>query len=88
MSRDRFRWVIVGLLFAITIIDYVDRSVIAFAVPLIEAEWGLSAATIGFVLGALGLDYTATTRLGGRPLRRQVHAGRCGLLLGPLDQQH
>ncbi len=65
MLRDRFRWAIVFLLFAITIIDYIDRSAIAFAVPDIERELGLSATTMGLVLGAFGLGYAATTLLGG-----------------------
>jgi len=70
MLRHRFRWVIVALLFAITVIDYVDRSAIAFAVPDIERELGLSATTMGMVLGAFGLGYAATTLLGGLAVDR------------------
>lgn len=70
MFRDRFRWVIVGLLFAITVIDYIDRSAIAFAVPDIERELGLSATTMGLILGAFGLGYAGTTLLGGLAVDR------------------
>jgi hypothetical protein len=34
MSKTNFRWVIIGLAFLITIINYVDRSAIAFAMPI------------------------------------------------------
>ncbi len=70
MLRDRFRWAIVFLLFAITVVDYIDRSAIAFAVPEIEQELGLSASAIGLILGAFGLGYAATTFLGGLAVDR------------------
>ncbi len=70
MLRNNFRWVIVALLFTITVIDYVDRSAIAFAVPDIERDLGLSATTIGLVLGAFGLGYAITTLLGGLAVDR------------------
>ncbi len=70
MLHNRFRWAVVALLFAITVIDYVDRSAIAFAVPDIERELGLSATAMGLILGAFGLGYAATTLLGGLAVDR------------------
>jgi ACS family hexuronate transporter-like MFS transporter len=65
MIPSRFRWFIVFLLFAITVVNYIDRSAIAYAIPLIERELGFSAAQSGAILGAFGLGYAVTTLLGG-----------------------
>ncbi|WMS43923.1 MFS transporter [Acuticoccus sp. MNP-M23] len=61
----RFRWVVVALLFLITIINYIDRSAIAFAIHEIEAEFQLSSASVGLILGAFGIGYILTTLIGG-----------------------
>ncbi|MCA0247759.1 MAG: MFS transporter [Proteobacteria bacterium] len=65
MARTRFRWFIVFLLFAITVVNYVDRAAIAYAIPMIQRDLGLSPAATGAVLGAFGLGYAMTTLLGG-----------------------
>ena len=65
MARTRFRWFIVFLLFAITVVNYVDRAAIAYAIPIIQRDLGLSPAATGAVLGAFGLGYAMTTLLGG-----------------------
>jgi MFS transporter, ACS family, hexuronate transporter len=65
MTPSRFRWFIVFLLFAITVVNYVDRAAISYAIPLIERELGFSAAESGAILGAFGLGYAVTTLLGG-----------------------
>lgn len=65
MTRTRYRWFIVFLLFAITAINYVDRAAIAYAVPAIQRDLGLSPADVGLVLGAFGLGYAITTLAGG-----------------------
>ena len=65
MARTRYRWFIVFLLFAITAINYVDRAAIAYAIPAIQRDLGLSAADVGLVLGAFGLGYAITTLAGG-----------------------
>ena len=61
----RFRWVIVALLFFITIINYVDRSSIAYALDNIAQEFHLSHEQCGFILGSFGIGYFLTTFLGG-----------------------
>ena len=65
MRASRFRWVIIGLLFFITVINYIDRSAISYAVGPIAREFGLSPADIGLILGAFGIGYLVTTFLGG-----------------------
>lgn len=62
----RFRWVVVVLLFSVTIINYIDRSAIAYAANEIQAEFGLSAAQLGFILGAFGIGYIVSTLFGDR----------------------
>jgi MFS family permease len=64
-TKGRFRWVIIFLLFYITVANYIDRSAIAFAVGDIQSELGLTATEIGLILGAFGLGYAVTTFLGG-----------------------
>ncbi|OYW41910.1 MAG: hypothetical protein B7Z45_02795 [Azorhizobium sp. 12-66-6] len=65
MLTGRFRWFVVALLFVITAINYIDRSAIAFAIHEIEAELGLSPASVGLVLGAFGIGYILTALIGG-----------------------
>ena len=64
-SASRFRWTIVLLLFLINMVNYVDRSAIAFAAHAIRDEFHLSASQLGLVLGAFGIGYLLTTFLGG-----------------------
>jgi len=62
---SRFRWIVVALLFAITVINYIDRSAISFAMLRITTEFSLSDDDVGLVLGAFGLGYAVMTFLGG-----------------------
>ena len=63
--RTRYRWFIIFLLFAITAVNYVDRSAISYAIPGIQRDLGLSPADTGIILGAFGLGYAITTLFGG-----------------------
>lgn len=63
--RSNFRWVIVVLLFIITVINYIDRASIAYAIDDITREFHLSEGQVGLVLGAFGIGYVFTTFLGG-----------------------
>ena len=65
MTPSRFRWFVVFLLFAITVVNYVDRAAISYAVPLIERDLKLSPTDTGAILGAFGLGYAITTLAGG-----------------------
>jgi predicted MFS family arabinose efflux permease len=65
MTRTRYRWFIVFLLFAITVVNYIDRAAISYAIPAIQRDLGLSPADTGTVLGAFGLGYAVTTLIGG-----------------------
>lgn len=70
MAATRFRFVVVLLLFAITVVNYIDRAAIAYAIPLMEQSLGLSKFDAGTILGAFGLGYAITTLLGGLAVDR------------------
>ena len=65
MTPTKFRWFIIFLLFAITVVNYIDRAAISYAIPLIERDLRLSPADTGAILGAFGLGYAITTLVGG-----------------------
>jgi MFS family permease len=65
VTPTRFRWVVIALIFFITLVNYVDRSALSYAVQGIATEFGFDAAVIGRILGAFGLGYIVTTFLGG-----------------------
>jgi MFS transporter, ACS family, hexuronate transporter len=65
MRPSRFRWFIIFLLFAISVVNYIDRAAISYSIPQIERDLGLSPADAGGILGAFGLGYAITTLLGG-----------------------
>lgn len=65
MARTRFRWVVIALIFFITMVNYVDRSALSYAVHGIAAEFGFDAAMVGHILGAFGIGYIVTTFFGG-----------------------
>lgn len=65
MAATRFHRVVVFLLFAITVVNYIDRAAISYAIGAIEQELGLSKAAAGTIFGAFGLGYAVTTLVGG-----------------------
>ncbi|WP_454915243.1 MFS transporter [Xanthobacter sediminis] len=65
MAATRFRFAVVFLLFAITVVNYIDRAAISYAIPLMEQSLGLSKLDAGTILGAFGLGYAVTTLAGG-----------------------
>ncbi len=65
IRTSHFRWVIVGLLFLISVVNYIDRASISYAIQSIAHEFHLSESNTGFILGAFGIGYALTTVLGG-----------------------
>ena len=61
MARTRYRLFIIFLLFAITVVNYIDRAAISYAIPLIQRDLGLSPADTGTILGAFGIGYALST---------------------------
>jgi MFS transporter, ACS family, D-galactonate transporter len=56
LSNHR-RWWIVGLLFSASLINYLDRAVISFALPLISRDFGLTAQSKGLLLSSFFWSY-------------------------------
>jgi MFS transporter, ACS family, D-galactonate transporter len=56
LSNKR-RWWIVGLLFTASLINYLDRAVISFALPLISRDFGLAAESKGLLLSSFFWSY-------------------------------
>ena len=54
---DHRRWSIVGLLFAASLINYLDRAAISFALPLISKDFQLTARGKGLLLSSFFLSY-------------------------------
>jgi sugar phosphate permease len=62
---SRYRWVIAGLIFFITLINFIDRSAISFVIDPLKHEFGLSDTQFGLILSAFAVGYTLMTAFGG-----------------------
>lgn len=60
-----FRWVIIALAFIITLINYLDRSAISYAITPIKEEFGLNNADFGAIASAFAIGYMVMTTGGG-----------------------
>lgn len=58
MTLSRLRWLILGLLFLSTVINYVDRQALSVLLPILRTELGLSSADYGLITTAFLLAYT------------------------------
>jgi MFS transporter, ACS family, hexuronate transporter len=65
MTRTRYRWFIIFLLFAISAVNYIDRAAISYAIPTMQRDLGLSPSDTGIILGAFGLGYAVSTLIAG-----------------------
>jgi MFS transporter, ACS family, D-galactonate transporter len=57
VSNQR-RWTIVGLLFTASLINYLDRAAISFALPLISKDLHLTPETKGLLLSSFFWSYS------------------------------
>jgi len=64
-KTGKFRYVIIGILFFIILINYIDRASISYAIDDIAQLFNLNSAEVGWVLGCFGLGYAVTTFFGG-----------------------
>lgn len=65
MGNRRLRWVPIGFLFAGGMINYMDRSALSVAAPLILRDLNLDAAQLGMILSSFFAGYTLFTFIGG-----------------------
>src|ERR1700726_5198242 len=54
---NKRRWAIVGLLFAASVINYLDRAAISFALPLISKDFHLTSQGKGLLLSSFFWSY-------------------------------
>lgn len=66
MKVPGLRWVIVGLVFLATIINYIDRLTISVLAPVITRDLGLSNLQFGSIATWFLLAYTVSQALSGR----------------------
>jgi MFS transporter, ACS family, hexuronate transporter len=59
------RWLVMVMAFIITIINYMDRSAISYAIKPIEAEFHLTDGQLGTIFAAFGIGYAVSTFVGG-----------------------
>ncbi len=64
-SSSNFRWVIIALGFLITLVNYLDRSALSYAIGPIKSEFGITDSQFGLVAGAFGIGYMIMTTGGG-----------------------
>ena len=69
MRMTRFRWIVIELIFAIQVINYIDRSAISYAIGDIARDLQFSQRDkdfySGFIRSAFSIGYMLTTFFGG-----------------------
>ena len=60
-----YRWTVIALCFVIIVINYMDRSAIAYAIEPIKKEFHLNNSDYGAIASAFGIGYTIMTLGGG-----------------------
>ncbi|MGH8373362.1 MAG: MFS transporter [Gammaproteobacteria bacterium] len=69
MRRTHFRWIVISLIFFITVVNYIDRSAISYGIGDIARDLGFSQhdkdILSGFILAAFSIGYMLTTFFGG-----------------------
>jgi MFS transporter, ACS family, D-galactonate transporter len=88
VKMTRREWIVVALLVASVVINYVDRSNLSLAVPILEKQFGISSLQAGELLSAFFWTYALVQVFGlAGWLADRFHAGWvlfCGYLLWSL----
>jgi ACS family glucarate transporter-like MFS transporter len=69
-KAGRVRWIVVAMLFAVTIINYADRAALSLAAPLMTKDLGIDPLELGIVFSAFGWSYVIAQVPGGWLLDR------------------
>lgn len=64
-TRTNYRWCIAGLIFFITLVNFIDRSAISFVINPLKEEFHFTDTQFGMILSAFGVGYILLTVLGG-----------------------
>jgi MFS family permease len=62
---SNFRWMVMTMAFFITIVNYMDRSAISYAIEPIKREFHLTDGAFGSIFAAFGVGYMISTFVGG-----------------------
>ncbi len=65
MRTANYRWYIAGLVFFITLVNFIDRSAISFVIDPLKQEFHFTDTQFGMILSAFGLGYVLLTAFGG-----------------------
>jgi len=65
-KSDRFRWVLLALLFVSTVINYLDRQALSILATTIQADLGISDSAYAHIVQAFLVAYTIAYLLAGR----------------------
>ncbi len=60
-----YRWVVAGLIFFITLVNFIDRSAISFVIDPLKREFHFTDTQFGMILSAFGMGYVLLTAFGG-----------------------
>jgi MFS transporter, ACS family, glucarate transporter len=69
-TPGRLRWMVLAVLFFVTVINYADRAALSTAAPLFTKELGIDKLQLGFILSAWGIAYVIAQMPGGWLLDR------------------
>jgi len=69
-SRGHYRWVICGLLFAATVVNYTDRQVLGILADTLQEQIGWSEQDYGFVVAAFSTAYAIALAVWGAIIDR------------------
>ena len=64
-TTSHYRWLITGLIFFITLVNFIDRSAISFVIEPLKREFHFTDTQFGMILSAFGVGYILLTSLGG-----------------------
>lgn len=70
VKKSNARWIVVAILFLVTVINYADRATIALAGPEIAKELHMDALSMGYIFSAFGWAYVMFQLPGGYLLDR------------------
>src|SRR3569832_262959 len=65
IRTTHYRWVVTGLIFFITLVNFVDRSAISLVIEPLKKEFHFTDTHFGMILSAFGMGYMLLTAFGG-----------------------
>jgi len=69
-KKTNVRWLVVAIIFFITVINYADRATISLAGPALSKQFGMNSIQMGYIFSAFGWAYVAFQLPGGWLLDR------------------